>query len=150
MSRKNRKLKNLLITPRFQLKLSLYYIASGLVIIGAMFVLIYERLMTVRSMMNSGDVMDFEAQMEVNEIMFQIVEISLLGFVGFIISSFIFAVIISHRIAGPVVAICKFIEELKKGNYDYPRNLRPHDELVPIMDELHQLAPILKKKMGGS
>ncbi len=36
MSRKRRKLRNLLVTPRFQLKLSVYYIASGLIIIGIM------------------------------------------------------------------------------------------------------------------
>jgi signal transduction histidine kinase len=53
---------------------------------------------------------------------------------------------VSHRIAGPVVAITAFIEELKKGNYDYGRNLRPNDELTLIMDALHDLAPTLKEK----
>jgi|TARA_Y100000310_G_C20692215_1_gene823082 signal transduction histidine kinase len=149
MSRKNRKLRNLVVNPHFQLKLSLYYIASGLVIIGAMIILIYGRLMDVRDMMNRGELMSFETQNEINEIMFQVVEISLLGFIAFIIFSFVFALIISHRIAGPVVAICAFIDALKEGDYDYPRKLRPHDELVPIMDRLHELAPILREKMGA-
>tara|TARA_B100002003_G_scaffold251351_1_gene294433 strand:- start:1058 stop:1231 length:174 start_codon:yes stop_codon:yes gene_type:complete len=47
MNSKNRKLRNLVVNPYFQLKLSLYYVASGLLIIGAMIILIYERLMEV-------------------------------------------------------------------------------------------------------
>jgi signal transduction histidine kinase len=146
MSKSNRKLRNLVVNPYFQLKLSLYYIASGLVIIGTMTVLIYGRLMQVRDMMNAGELMDFDTQAEINLITFQILEISLLGFLAFIIFSFIFALIISHRVAGPVVAICAFIDALKEGDYDHPRKLRPSDELVPIMDKLHELAPILKEK----
>ena len=81
--------------------------------------------------------------------MFEIVQISLGGFAAFVIFSFVFALVISHRIAGPVVAIKAFIDELKKGNYDYPRRLRPRDELVDVMDALHELAPILKEKTGN-
>jgi hypothetical protein len=53
---------------------------------------------------------------------------------------------VSHRIADPVVAISAFIEELKKSNYDYGRNLRPGDELTLIMDGLHELRAVLKGK----
>ena len=146
MSGNDRKLKNLIVNPRFQLKLSLYFIACGLIIIGTMIALIYERLVTVHSLIRSGELMDFETQTEINEIMFQINEISLIGFALFIIISFAFALIVSHRIAGPVVAICEFIEELKQGNYDYSRKLRSRDELGSIMVALHELAPILKEK----
>jgi signal transduction histidine kinase len=78
--------------------------------------------------------------------MFHIAQISMVGFVAFAIASFIFALMVSHRIAGPVVAISAFIEELKKGNYDYGRNLQPEDELTLIMDPLHELRAVLKGK----
>lgn len=146
MSRKQRKLRNILVTPKFQLKLSLYYIASGLVIIGVMIGLIYDRLMKARDLMNNSPLMSFDIQTQVNELMFEVVEISLLGFLGFIIFSFIFALVISHRIAGPVVAITAYIEQLKQGNYDYNRNLRPNDELTEIMDGLQELSAVLKQK----
>lgn len=148
MSRKQRKLRNLLVTPKFQLKLSLYYIASGLVIIGVMVAFIYNKLMTVRELMNSSPIMDFQVQTRVNELMFDIVQISLLGFAAFIIFSFVFALVVSHRIAGPVVAIRSYIAQLKAGNYEYKRHLRPYDELKEIMDDLHELAPVLKEKTG--
>jgi len=70
----------------------------------------------------------------------------MVGFVAFAISSFIFALLVSHRIAGPILAITAYIEELKKGNYSYGRNLRPNDELIQIMDGLHELNAILKDK----
>lgn len=148
MSRKQRKLRNLLVTPRFQLKLSFYYIACGLVIIGIMVGLIFNKLMTVRDLMNESPVMDFQIQTRVNELMFDTVQISLLGFLAFIIFSFVFALVVSHRIAGPVIAIRAYIAQLKAGNYEYQRNLRPHDELKEIMDDLHDLAPVLKEKTG--
>lgn len=148
MSRKQRQLRNLLVTPKFQLKLSLYYIASGLVIIGVMVAFIYDKLMTVRDLMNNSPIMNFQVQTRVNELMFDIVQISLLGFAAFIIFSFVFALVVSHRIAGPVVAIRAYIAQLKSGNYEYKRNLRPYDELKEIMDDLHELAPVLKEKTG--
>lgn len=149
MSRNDRKLKNLLIAPRFQFKLSLYYIFSGLVIITVMIGLIYQRLLVVQNIMNDVTQMGVSMIGQVNEIMFEIVQISLGGFSAFIIFSFVFALVISHRIAGPVVAIKAFIDELKKGNYDYSRRLRPRDELGDVMDALHELAPILKEKTGN-
>lgn len=149
MSRKQRKLRNFLVTPKFQLKLSLYYIVSGLIIIGIVTALIYGKLMTVRDLMNSSPMMDFEVQNRVNELMLECVQISLLGFAAFILFSFLFALVISHRIAGPVVAIRAYIGQLKAGNYDYQRHLRPRDELMEIMDDLHELAPILKEKTNN-
>lgn len=145
MSRKQRKLRNLLVTPKFQLKLSLYYMASGLIIIGVMLGLIYNRLIEARELMNNVPVMNFQVQTRVNELMFEIVPISMFGFLAFIIFSFVFALIISHRIAGPVVAINAYIEQLKAGNYEYNRHLRPNDELKEIMNGLHELAAVLKQ-----
>jgi len=119
------------------------------VIIGIMVALIYEKLMTVRHLMNNSPMMDFEVQDRVNELMFESVQISFAGFSAFIIFSFIFALVVSHRIAGPVVAIRAYIAELKAGNYDYQRHLRPRDELKEIMEDLHELAPILRDKTGN-
>lgn len=149
MSRSERKFKNFLIAPRFQLKICAYFIVSGLITIGAMIGMVYDRLLTVRAMMTSGELMDFATQNQINEIMFEIAEISLIGFSAYIIFTFIVALLISHRIAGPVVAINAFIDELMKGNYDYSRRLRPRDELLSIMDKLHELAPIVKDKAGN-
>ena len=146
MDRKQRKLRNLLVIPRFQLKLSLYYIASGLVFFGAIVGIAYQKLMQVRMLMNDNPVMNFDVQNQINDLMFQIIQFTLIGFVAYILFSSLFALVMSHRIAGPVVAITAFIEQLKQGNYDYKRNLRPNDELTEVMAALQELAPILKER----
>ena len=52
----------------------------------------------------------------------------------------------SHRVAGPQVAIMDYIEALKVGNYDYNRDLRSKDELAQIMEALKELGPVLKDR----
>ena len=150
MNRSNRKLSNFMLTPRFQLKLTFYYIGVGAAIITATSVAVALKFMQARALMNDAVLTDFTTQSQINAIMFEISIISLIGFVLFTITSFIFALMISHRIAGPVVAITAYIEELKAGNYDYGRKLRPNDELTLIMDALHELAPVLKDRNTGS
>ena len=134
------------VQPRFQLTLSLYYIVVGGLILSLVGFLILGKLSEVQAMMNNAVRMDFQSQARVNEMMLECVQMSLAGFGVFIGLSFIFALVISHRIAGPQVAIKAFISELKKGNYDYKRNLRPRDELTEIMDALKELAPVLKER----
>lgn len=104
---------------------------------------VFYKMTVIRDIMNTSIVTDFGAQSKISEQMFFITQISLVGFVAFAIASFIFALLVSHRIAGPVVAITAVIDELKKGNYNYGRKLRPNDELTLIMDNLHELKAVL-------
>lgn len=146
MGRNDRKLSNFLLTPKFQLKLTYYYIGIGLVIIIGTVGTVFYKMAIVQDIMNNSVATDFTAQSRISEQMFQIAQISMVGFVAFAMASFIFALMVSHRIAGPVVALTAFIEELKKGNYDYGRKLRPNDELTMIMDGLHELALTLRQR----
>ena len=44
-----------------------------------------------------------------------------------------------------MIAIDAYIDEMKRGNYEYRRELRRHDELGPILDNLKQLSRQLKE-----
>ena len=145
MSKHNRKLSNFLLTPQFQLKLTYQYIAIGVGIMVVTGGSVFYKMGQIRDVMNNSLPTDFSAQSQISDHMFNIAQISLVGFVAFAITSFIFALMVSHRIAGPVVAITAYIQELKKGNYDYGRKLRPNDELNIVMDELHNLNAVLKE-----
>lgn len=149
MSSKQRKLTNLLVIPRYQLKLCFYFIFIGLMFFGAVVAISYRKLLQVQELMNDHPLMDFQIQTQINDLMYQIIQFTLMGFVAYVIFSSLFALVISHRVAGPVVAITGFIEQLKLGNYDYRRNLRPHDELTEVMDALKELAPVLKERTGA-
>ena len=146
MPNPSRRLSNFLLTPKFQLKLTYQYIAVGFTIIVATVSGVVYKMMVIRDIMNNSPVTDFTAQTRITDMTFHIAQISLVGFVAFAVASFIFAMMVSHRVAGPTVGITAVIEELKKGNYDYGRRLRPKDELVPIMDGLHDLRAALKDK----
>lgn len=146
MDRNDRKLSNFLLTPKFQLKLTYYYIGVGLVIISGTVGAVFYKMSAVRDIMNNSVATDFTSQSLISEQMFQIVQISMVGFVAFAIASFIFALMVSHRIAGPVVALTAYIDQLKQGNYDYGRELRPNDELTTVMDGLHELSRTLKER----
>ena len=148
MSKSNRKISNFLLTPKFQLKLTYYYIGVGVAIIIATGATVFYKMAVIRDIMNNSVVTDFGAQSKISEQMFFIAQTSLVGFVAFATVSFIFALMISHRIAGPVVAIIDFINELKKGNYSYGRRLRPYDELTLIMNNLHELKTVLNSSYG--
>ena len=146
MSRSDRKISNFLLTPKFQLKLTYYYIGVGMTIIISTSVAIFYKMTVIRDIMNNSVLTDFGSQSKISEEMFVVAQISLLGFVAFAIASFIFALMVSHRIAGPIVAVTAFIDELKKGNYSYGRKLRPSDELKSVMDNLHELQSELRDK----
>ena len=141
--RNDRKISNFLLTPKFQLKLTYYYIGVGVAIIIATGATVFYKMTVIRDIMNTSVVTDFAAQSKISEQMFFIAQTSLVGFVAFAMASFIFALMISHRIAGPILAITAVIDELKKGNYSYGRKLRPYDELTLIMDNLHELKTVL-------
>ncbi len=68
------------------------------------------------------------------------------GFLVFVLFSFFFALMMSHRIAGPQVAIKAYLVALKEGDYDYERYLRPNDELTEIMDAVIDLKLVLKER----
>lgn len=141
-----RKVSNLLLTPKFQLKLTYQYIGVGVLIIFATASGVIYKMMQIRDVMNNSIATDFAAQSQITDYTFHIAQISMVGFVAFAIASFIFALLVSHRIAGPILAITAYIDELKKGNYEYGRKLRPDDELLLIMDGLHDLTDALKEK----
>ncbi len=82
--------------------------------------------------------------------LFLIAVIFFLSFFAFVTSTVFYMIVLGQRVGGPVIAICAYIQELQKGNYQAKRELRKNDELVPIMTELKILAEELAKKSGGS
>ena len=54
MTGQNRKLKNLLIAPKFQLKLCFYYFASGFLFFCAIVTIAYQKLLSVRNLLNDN------------------------------------------------------------------------------------------------
>jgi len=60
---------------------------------------------------------------------------------------FIFAIFISHRIAGPIYRIKSVIRAIGEGNLDAPVYLRKNDELHDLAEEINKLQESLKARL---
>lgn len=60
---------------------------------------------------------------------------------------FIFAIYISHRIAGPIYRIKSIIHDIGEGKIDTPIYLRKTDELHDLAEELNKMQENLKSKL---
>ena len=120
-------------------------VAGGL-LLGVVGLYVSQKIGSVQDLMNSGSSLNIQVQAHVNQLMLDCIQVSLLGFGVFVIFSFFFALVISHRVAGPQVAIKEYIDALTEGNYDYNREIRPTDELGEILRALKNLQAVLKER----
>ena len=144
MSHKNRKIKNVIVNPLFQAKFSIYFLVAGFGLAGTLLLVVFQLSQNMQGKLAKSAEGSFQIYSIIHENLVQTTNITIFVLLVFSVISFIYAIVISHRIAGPVLAIQAYIEELKKGNYDHKRTLRKYDELQPIMDSLTELAENLK------
>ena len=136
--------RNYLLSPQFQLKFSAYFIVSVLAAVGIMVALIFTRLQKLRDVILQYYGEDTVLQSRLDQVTFEITLIAFSILIGFSAIAFFYSLILTHRIAGPTLVICRFINDLKNGNYRGNRQLRQYDELKPIIKELNELADTLK------
>ncbi|MBU4375943.1 MAG: methyl-accepting chemotaxis protein [Candidatus Omnitrophica bacterium] len=60
---------------------------------------------------------------------------------------FIFAIFISHRIAGPIYRVKSIIRDIGEGKLDKRIHLRKNDELHDLADELNKMQENLKSRL---
>lgn len=113
---------------------------------GIMITLIFIKLREVSNTITMSGALDLGSQQKLNGLIFDVTWISVFAFAIFTVIILVYSILISHRIAGPTVAICAYIRELKNGNLDAKRTLRKYDELHPIMDALQDFAQELRNR----
>ena len=99
-----------------------------------------------QEMVGSLSYIDPSLTQNVNNNMLVLASLMIVSYFGFVILSYIYSLVFTHRVSGPIVAICDVIEQMKNGNYSVARNLRGSDELHAIMDKLRELGDTLEKK----
>lgn len=67
-------------------------------------------------------------------------------FMTFVLCTAIYVFVFSQRVGGPIIFLCQYIDELKRGNYGKPRHLRKGDELGAILEKLNELADTLAER----
>lgn len=145
-SANRRKLQSFFRKPEYQIKYTNYLIGGGLLSICATALFIQFKLAEVDALLNSPEAVGFGGQVQIYDALADVAQLSFIGFAGFVVYACAIGLLMSHRVAGPMVAIIASINELKKGNYNYARELRKRDELKPIQESLQELAVKLRNK----
>ena len=100
-----RSIQNIFVRPRFQVRLIFIPAAIGIAILAVVAFLIFDRLDQIQVLMNNNPRIDFLVQSQINDLMMSCLQYSLFGFMLNIVLVFVFLLVISHRVAGPQVAI---------------------------------------------
>lgn len=141
-----RRWRNYLVTPSFQLKVMFYFWVSGVAVLGSFTYLVFEKIELIRLNAVRAEVVDLKLLATLNESQQDIAFLIPIVLGIFTIVAFIYTIIITHRMAGPILAIQAYVRDLIKGDYDAKRTLRKYDEFKPLMDLLKELAAALKVK----
>ncbi len=144
MAKDQRKIANYLKVSGLSRSYYLHIFAGGVAFLGIILLYVSRLLSEVQTVVQNLPDPQMSANLED-----RILAVAILFFVcfgAFLASTVFYMIVLGQRVGGPVVAICAYIEELKAGKFDVRRSLRKNDELQAIMDELQELAAILKKK----
>lgn len=142
MSKDQRKIANYIKMAGLSKGYYLHFFAGGIACIGIL--MAYSSRLLSEVNVVAGAIPDIAVANMLQDRIFTVAVLFFLSFAGFLACTVFYLVVLGQRVGGPVIAICSYIQELKKGNYDAKRALRKNDELGAIMDELKDLAATLK------
>jgi hypothetical protein len=100
----------------------------------------------LRNLLEEIPSLSYKGHEELANALIAIVSTALICIVVNVVIIFISGLYLSHRYAGPMKVINDYIDRLKVGDFSDSRDLRPNDELKPIMAKLRELADLLAKK----
>lgn len=145
-SRNRRSVKNIIVSPKQQLRYSLVLVVGSCLTL-ALFVgvLIFQinQTITTLGLAYSLDAEVVEAiQKSLSSALWMAMILAALS----ILSSLALAIRLSHKIYGPMVAIKRYLDTLMSGDYKARLNLRQGDDLLELRDALNQLAETLEKR----
>lgn len=143
MGKDQRKITNYLKTAGLSKGYYMHVFAGGVAFLGILLVYASKLLNELSVMV--ANLPDVNLASALQDRLFLIALLFFVSFLAFVSSTVFYMIVLGQRVGGPLVAICAYIQQLQSGKYDPPRPLRKNDELVPIHNELKNLAEILRK-----
>lgn len=144
MAKDQRKIANYIKVSGLSRSYYLHIFAGGVAFLGIIMLYVSRLLSEVQDVIQT--LPDPQMTATVEDRILAVAILFFVCFFAFMASTVFYMIVLGQRVGGPVVAICSYIQELKAGRYDVKRNLRKNDELQAIMDELRDLAAVLKEK----
>ncbi|OQW50440.1 MAG: hypothetical protein A4S09_01205 [Proteobacteria bacterium SG_bin7] len=146
MGSPKRKIKNFVIAPGFQFRFSLYFVLMGVSVIGVFISQIFIKIEELKTKVAIVPEIKFTDQYAIVSGLDYIMVKAVVTVFSYALFCLIFSIVVSHRIAGPMLVINRYIRDLIDGRFDVPRGLRKSDELSSVMDNLKELEQVLKQK----
>lgn len=146
-ARSRRRFKNFLLKPKHQVSYGYHMVVASLVFFGTSAALIWRKMGEIHALLAQSPETPIPYD-HLTALFSDVTETAMIGFFAYALFTSVFALIFSHRVAGPMTAIIAYIEQLQQGNFEYRRELRRRDELQPILDELKRLASSLREREG--
>lgn len=144
MVKDQRKIANYLKVSGLSRSYYLHIFAGGVAFLGIIMLYVSRLLSEVQDVIQT--LPDPQMTATVEDRILAVAILFFVCFFAFMASTVFYMIVLGQRVGGPVVAICAYIQELKAGRYEVKRSLRKNDELQDIMDELRELAAVLKEK----
>lgn len=134
-----RKVRNLLLNPRFQLKYIALTGAAGLLLAlvnaGVFYFFTRENYAILVDLAPMTDEVKVQLYSELRQIV-TLLTLSSVGFVGLVCAV---ALVISHRTAGPLYHFQRVFDEIRAGNTRSRIALRPKDDFQEVATSFNQM-----------
>jgi len=134
--------RTFLIDRKFQLKYTMIIVLVGVVVSALLGYFIY------RLNMENRDLLGIDAEMMTH--VQQIDSYTMYYLVGFVVIMalvlFIWGIFITHRVAGPIFIISRYLHQLGEGDVPQTRPLRKGDELKGFFDTFSEMLNAMKQR----
>lgn len=141
-----RKFRNLLINPRYQVKYIFWTTFTGLFLIFINAMVFYVFIRENYRILVDMSPMEDEAKVQLYHELHQIVWL-LGGFsVVFLVAVSIFGLVLSHRTAGPMYHFKRVFKAIRTGKHELRIRLRPKDDFADVAKECNEMIEYLLKK----
>ncbi len=141
-----RKISNLIINPKFQLRYILWLSTSGLSLITLNGFIIYHYLKENYFTLVEMSPMTDEAKVQLYSELHQFIWILVGASILFLILVGLLGVFFSHRTAGPLFHFKRVFEGIRDGNRTMRVRLRPKDEFRDVAESFNQMMDSLQNK----
>lgn len=146
MSKNQRKLRNFIINPKFQMKYIFWVTMGGLTVMtGYAFIFYYFVKENYMILVDMADMTKEAKDLLYHEL--HVIILLLIAFsVLFLIITTIIGIVFSHRVAGPLYKLNLVISKIKEGNTDERCHFRPNDEFREIANNFNEMLNSIIKK----
>lgn len=137
------------IATQFQIRFALLLIGVGVLVTAIVGLILYFVLNHLHDVLVNSNVLSLEV-VEFLEQQNHLYTYSLLGtFIGVTLVLFILGIFVSHRLAGPIFALTRRMNDLAQGNFNVSLTLRKSDEFQEVKDKFNHLVKALQNQVSG-